>query len=178
MVMLEHRKVSASRFSVLIMCETRIGARSVSLALSRHPDLPFLKSDYAIGRSQSVVDVATECNSNVQIEKLLKREINCLVGTRVIQEGIDIPSCHLVIKTGIDTTATSLIQAAGRVRAQGGKFLALVVGQDHMENVQRAANMANGVDVAVKKASSNPRAIQDRNNLFKVMGKRKFIQSS
>ena len=53
------------------------------------------------------------------------KDVDILVSTSAMEEGIDVPKCALVVcfsVAGVLTRSTSLIQNAGRRRADGGSF--------------------------------------------------------
>ena len=53
------------------------------------------------------------------------RGVDVLVSTAAMEEGIDVPKCALVVcfsVAGVLNRATSLIQNAGRLRAERGEF--------------------------------------------------------
>ncbi|KPV76863.1 uncharacterized protein RHOBADRAFT_51848 [Rhodotorula graminis WP1] len=52
-------------------------------------------------------------------------EINLLVATRVAEEGLDVPSCHLVIRFDALTTITGYVQSRGRARAANARYVVL-----------------------------------------------------
>ena len=52
--------------------------------------------------------------------------INVLVSTSVVEEGLDVPSCNLVIKFDFPTSYRSYIQSKGRARKAGSQYLLMV----------------------------------------------------
>lgn len=52
-------------------------------------------------------------------------ETNLIVASNVLEEGIDIPKCNMVIKFDAPTTFCSFIQSKGRARDQSAKFYVL-----------------------------------------------------
>ena len=55
-----------------------------------------------------------------------KGDINVLVSTSVVEEGLDVPSCNLVIKFDFPTSYRSYIQSKGRARKAGSQYLLMV----------------------------------------------------
>lgn len=61
------------------------------------------------------------------IEKFKNQEFNILIATTIIEEGLDIPSCDLVIRfDGISQNLRSYVQSKGRARDQNSKFIVMV----------------------------------------------------
>jgi endoribonuclease Dicer len=54
------------------------------------------------------------------------RECNLLVGTSVLEEGIDIPKCNLVIHFNVPQVYRSYVQSKGRARAQDAYYVLMV----------------------------------------------------
>lgn len=54
------------------------------------------------------------------------RECNLLVGTSVLEEGIDIPKCNLVIHFNVPQAYRSYVQSKGRARAQDAYYILMI----------------------------------------------------
>jgi endoribonuclease Dicer len=54
------------------------------------------------------------------------RECNLLVGTSVLEEGIDIPKCNLVIHFNVPQSYRSYVQSKGRARAQDAYYILMI----------------------------------------------------
>ena len=52
--------------------------------------------------------------------------VNILVSTSVVEEGIDVPSCNLVVKFDFPQTFRSYIQSKGRARKKASQYILLV----------------------------------------------------
>ena len=52
--------------------------------------------------------------------------VNVLVSTSVVEEGIDVPSCNLVVKYDFPQTYRSYIQSKGRARKKSSQYIMLV----------------------------------------------------
>jgi endoribonuclease Dicer len=48
------------------------------------------------------------------------------VATQVLEEGVDVPSCHLVIRFDLPATARGFIQSRGRARMPNSDYVLLV----------------------------------------------------
>ncbi|CAB41233.2 dicer [Schizosaccharomyces pombe] len=57
------------------------------------------------------------------LHKFKTGKYNVLIATAVAEEGIDVPSCNLVIRFNICRTVTQYVQSRGRARAMASKFL-------------------------------------------------------
>lgn len=54
------------------------------------------------------------------------QQVNIIVATSMLEEGLDVQSCNLVIRFDPSATVCSFIQSRGRARMQDSVFLLLV----------------------------------------------------
>lgn len=119
----------------LIYCNQNHTARVLFELLAemsrRDPDLKFLRCQYTTDR---VADPTTEPKEAEQEhrrqEEVLKRfrmhDCNVLIGTSVLEEGIDVPKCNLVVRWDPPITYRSYVQCKGRARAAPAYHVMLV----------------------------------------------------
>ncbi|XP_017052543.1 endoribonuclease Dcr-1 [Drosophila ficusphila] len=119
----------------LIYCNQNHTARVLFELLAemsrRDPDLKFLRCQYTTDR---VADPTTEPKEAEQEhrrqEEVLKRfrmhDCNVLIGTSVLEEGIDVPKCNLVVRWDPPFTYRSYVQCKGRARAAPAYHVILV----------------------------------------------------
>jgi endoribonuclease Dicer len=55
-----------------------------------------------------------------------QKSLNILISTKVLEEGLDVPSCNFILRYDPILTYPSFIQSMGRARQKGAKFYALV----------------------------------------------------
>ncbi|KAI8421690.1 hypothetical protein MSG28_009676 [Choristoneura fumiferana] len=91
----------------------------------------FLKHDFIVGfnidpfkctREQSYLKKA----SQKALLKFRNKELNCLIATSVIEEGVDIPQCLLVLRFDPPLEYRSYIQSKGRARNAESSYVLLV----------------------------------------------------
>ncbi|XP_031628056.1 endoribonuclease Dcr-1 [Contarinia nasturtii] len=119
----------------LLLCNSMFTAKilfSFISEISRNdPDLEYLSVQYTGDR---VADPITETkqfeNEHRRQEEVLKRfrmhTCNLLIGTSVLEEGIELPRCNLVIRWNLPTTYRSYVQCKGRARAQKAFHIIMV----------------------------------------------------
>lgn len=126
----------------LLLCNSIFTAKilfSFIYEMTKHdPDLEYLSVQYTGDR---VADPITESkqfeNEHRKQEEVLKRfrmhSCNLLIGTSVLEEGIELPKCNLVIRWDLPTTYRSYVQCKGRARAQRA-FHVIMVAANPMRN--------------------------------------------
>lgn len=119
----------------IIFCNSNYTARALFDLLSemsRHdPELKFLKCQYTTDRVADPISEPKEAEvEHRRQEEVLKRfrmhDCNVLVGTSVLEEGIDLPKCNLVVRWDAPTTYRSYVQCKGRARAAPAYHVILV----------------------------------------------------
>uniref|UniRef100_A0A034VQZ7 ribonuclease III n=2 Tax=Bactrocera dorsalis TaxID=27457 RepID=A0A034VQZ7_BACDO len=119
----------------IIFCNSNYTARALFDLLSemgRHdPELKFLKCQFTTDRVADPINEPKEAEvEHRRQEEVLKRfrmhDCNVLVGTSVLEEGIDLPKCNLVVRWDAPTTYRSYVQCKGRARAAPAYHVILV----------------------------------------------------
>uniref|UniRef100_A0A1I7U3K6 Dicer-2 n=1 Tax=Caenorhabditis tropicalis TaxID=1561998 RepID=A0A1I7U3K6_9PELO len=122
------------RLSAIIFVEQRYIAYSLHVMI-RHirqwePKFKFLGSDYVVGASgQNLANSDNRGLHNRQTEVLRKfqrNDINVLVTTSVLEEGVDVKQCNVVIKFDRPKDMRSYVQSKGRARRAGSRYVVLV----------------------------------------------------
>lgn len=119
----------------LIFCNSKAIAKilyNLLHEMSRsHDDFKYLSVQFTVDR---VADPITETKEaeleHRRQEEVLKRfrmhECNLLIGTAVLEEGIDLPKCNLVIRWDAPNTYRSYVQCKGKARAPNAYHVIMV----------------------------------------------------
>ena len=112
----------------IVLTERRVTAWYLSLIIN-YMSLPNIKSKAVIGKNnrEKLNTFVMESNYYQKaIEDFRKKKYNLLVSTTVIEEGLDIPSCDLVVRfDNLSTNLRSYVQSKGRARDMNSRFLVL-----------------------------------------------------
>lgn len=128
-------------FAGIIFVEQRAIAVALAHILNEHPATRPLFSTGAFvgsssGGSQRKVGLADIVELKQRPETLVEfrsGQKNLLVSTDVLEEGIDVPSCHLVICFDKPKNLKSFIQKRGRARRKESKYFVLLSEADDVQ---------------------------------------------
>ncbi|KAJ5335732.1 ATP-dependent helicase dcl2 [Penicillium brevicompactum] len=115
-------------FSGIIFARERVTAHVLSALLNTHPVtrglfqcVPCVGSS-ARSEPWAIYDSVIPKKGEDVVEQFRCGKSNLIVATNVLEEGIDLPACHLVISFEIPDTITSYIQRRGRARQSTSEF--------------------------------------------------------
>ena len=126
------------RTTGIIFVKQRTTAFLLQHLLSIHPATSKqLRFDTVVGASQQasgkreLFDFATQKDA---LTRFRSGDINILIATSVLEEGIDVPRCHLVICFDEPSSLKSYIQRRGRARFPGSRWALLLANssRDHI----------------------------------------------
>lgn len=124
--------------SAIIFVDQRYVAYSLSLMIKSirqwEPKFKFMNSDYVVGASGQ--NLASSDNQGLHkrqtevLRKFHRSDINVLIATSVLEEGVDVKQCNVVIKFDRPTDMRSYVQSKGRARKIGSRYVVLVDQKD------------------------------------------------
>ncbi|XP_075975251.1 endoribonuclease Dcr-2 [Anticarsia gemmatalis] len=94
-------------------------------------EFDFLKHDFIVGFNVNPLKSTREDSyikkySQQALLKFKNNDLNCLISTSVIEEGIDIPQCLLVLRYDPPQEYRSYIQSKGRARSAESSYVILI----------------------------------------------------
>jgi ERCC4-related helicase len=117
-------------FTGLVFVEQRAWVAALGEILSNHPRTEglfsvgtFVGTSNSMKRKGNVADLAAVRNQLDTLEHFRAGRVNLVIATSVLEEGIDVPSCHLVICFERPKNLKSFIQRRGRARRQKSKLI-------------------------------------------------------
>ncbi|KAL9108458.1 MAG: hypothetical protein Q9227_006792 [Pyrenula ochraceoflavens] len=108
-------------------CIVFVKQRRTALVLAdlfQRSGLEHLRCSTLVGiRSGSIEDMHFSFRSQMlTVQSFRKRDINCLFATSVAEEGLDIPSCNLVVRFDLYDTLIEYMQSRGRARRKNSTY--------------------------------------------------------
>lgn len=92
-------------------------------------DFP-LKPDFVVGQNTElpgdIENIISKSFNRNAIEKFIKNETNCIACTNVLEEGVDLQMCNLVIMYDLPDTFRSYKQSRGRARDQNSNYVGFI----------------------------------------------------
>lgn len=118
-----------TEFTGLVFVEQRVWVATLAEILAVHPQTKdILRIGTFVGSSQSgkrkanIANFAEPRNQQTTLDDFRAGTVNLILATSVLEEGIDISSCHLVICFERPKSLKSFIQRRGRARKQRSKY--------------------------------------------------------
>lgn len=113
----------------LVFVKRRATAKSLYHALKAYAssDEGFpIKPDFMVGVNnelpESIECILSNNNNSITLEKFKKKETNLIVSSSVLEEGIDLQMCNLVVVYDKPDTYRSYVQAKGRARVNNSNY--------------------------------------------------------
>ena len=132
-------EIAGGERRTIVFVEKQYHAETLSRMIEKFAihdrDLVSLSTDFAFspGSNLNVKDPQQReiVNNNRQrlketLAKFKDGRINTLIATSVIEEGLDVRTCNLVIKFDFPMTFRSYVQSKGRARAKPSKYILMV----------------------------------------------------
>ncbi|CAG2100109.1 unnamed protein product [Medioppia subpectinata] len=128
---------NVSNLCGIVFAERRSVARVLCLWLQELAkveanDFSHLKVDFVLGHggsagvgSSSISYMSTK-KQEESLKKFRSHDCNVLVATSVLEEGLDVPRCNLVVRYDPPKTFREYIQSKGRARAESAKYVIFV----------------------------------------------------
>lgn len=91
-------------------------------------EFSFIKADYIVGEAvrpgfANKIAVKAAQAQKESLNKFRKRELNLLCATSILEEGLDVSQCNLVIRFDGVSSYREWVQSQGRARSKDGRFV-------------------------------------------------------
>lgn len=114
------------------------------------PELSGWKTEYTAGHSSMLQSQSRNVQNKI-VEEFRKGVVNIIVATSILEEGLDVQSCNLVIRFDPSATVCSFIQSRGRARKQNSHFI-LMVGSGDASTLTRMQNYMHSGEIMRKES--------------------------
>ncbi|KAF2116487.1 dicer-like protein-like protein 2 [Lophiotrema nucula] len=124
-------------FTCLVFVEQRVWVAVLAEILSRHPRTQgvfnvgtFVGTSESSKRKVNIANLAEPRNQTATLDDFREGRTNLFLATSVLEEGIDVSSCHLVICFERPKNLKSFIQRRGRARRRESKYIIFLPDSD------------------------------------------------
>ncbi|KAH8728858.1 dicer-like protein 2 [Phaeosphaeriaceae sp. PMI808] len=144
-----------TEFTGLVFVEQRIWVAALAEILSAHPKTKnlfrigtFVGASHFIKSNVSIATFTEPRNQQSTLDDFRTGSLNLILATSVLEEGIDISSCHLVICFERPKNLKSFVQRRGRARRQKSKYLIFNPGLEAERSPQSWQALEDGMRAA------------------------------
>lgn len=140
----------------LIFVERRLTAKTLYhyLKMFAQCDVNFpIIPDFMVGVNnvlpESIEAIISKSFNDEALENFRKKETNCIVATNVLEEGIDLQMCNLVIAYDAPNGYRSYVQAKGRARVKNSTY-AVLLPKNEIELFKQKVRVWHEIDEELK----------------------------
>lgn len=136
----------------IIFAKERTTVIMLTHLLTMHPRLGHVRAAAFLGnsafasRKSDITELHDLAAQSTVIDDLRSGKKNLIIATSVLEEGIDVPACDLVICFDLPQNLRSFVQRRGRARKKGSKFAIFLDSAD-----ERTITELNVMEEAMKK---------------------------
>lgn len=163
----EHKRAQSEERDVQFSCIVFVRSRLEVVALTQWIQrvslidrYSFIRCDYAVGLAATMASkysCITKRNAAEQkrmLDKFRTGDLNVIVTTSVLEEGIDLPTCSTVIRYDKARNFREFVQSRGRARQRDSTFVALSELGDSAD-MQKCLNIFHDFEVTIKETLSD-----------------------
>ncbi|XP_058723585.1 endoribonuclease Dicer homolog 2-like, partial [Vicia villosa] len=147
--LLEYRGLSEMRCIVFV--ERVITAIVLEILLNTLlPKYNSWRTKFIAGNSSKLQNQSRKCQNEI-VEEFRMGLVNVIVATSILEEGLDVQSCNLVIRFDPSPTVCSFVQSRGRARMQNSDYILMVKSGDSVTR-SRLEKYLDGGDMMRKES--------------------------
>ncbi|CAA0821254.1 Endoribonuclease Dicer homolog 2 [Striga hermonthica] len=117
------------------------------------PELVGWRTEYTAGNNSKIQSQSRK-EQNAIVDEFRKGMVNIIIATSMLEEGLDVQSCNLVIRFDPSATICSFIQSRGRARMPNSDFV-LMVKRDDSSALSRVNMYLTSGDIMRKECLSH-----------------------
>lgn len=186
-------EVDGEGFAGLVFVEQRVEVTILQQILKKDKRTrDIFRSGTIVGAGQGgakvgkgIYELVTPKNQIGVIDGFRSGKINLLISTSVVEEGLDIPACHLVVCFSLPQNLKSFIQRRGRARRAKSTYVLMFEEGDREGSVEnfekREREMVEEYQDEARELAPNVKAKEQENDDEGILGdgkRRKFLIES
>lgn len=123
---LEKKFKSAPDSKAIVFVETKTEATSITRWIKSQAKLSNIRPDSVMGQTRDTGTKMTKAEQSASLSGFRGEEFNLIVSTSVLEEGVDVPACNLVLSYQKVSNEIAQVQSRGRARASNSHCLTIV----------------------------------------------------
>lgn len=134
----KHLDQNGENIKALIFVQRRHTAKNIFHIIQKCSEIDpefKIRPDFMVGNNSSLPDSIETILQNKWNREVLKRfkknKINVIVATSVLEEGIDLQMCNLVISYDVPQEFRSYVQSKGRARMKGSNYIIMCPSENY-----------------------------------------------
>jgi ERCC4-related helicase len=133
-------------YRIIVFAEQRATVIMLAHLLSMHPLMEGIVTKYFLGnsnyasRKSNITELSSLKDQKDVLKDLRVGKANILIATSVLEEGIDVPACNMVICFDPPKDLRSFVQRRGRARDRQSELVLFIDGDDD-DNMAKWASM-------------------------------------
>lgn len=136
-----HGDEGGKEFAGLVFVQQRVGVTILAEIIRAHPrtmnvfDVGTLvgAADNCANSGRLIYELSSMSDQNQTIGGFRSGRKNLVISTSVVEEGLDIPACHLVVCYSLPPNVKSFIQRRGRARRVRSSYFLMIEGGSDMQ---------------------------------------------
>lgn len=155
---------------ILVFVDRRVTAERLCRRLKEDPDIGKLNPNFVVGNADSGMPKEVQEGT---LQSFHEGTCQILVATAVLEQGIDVTACGVVIRYDGVMSMRSIIQSRGRARQNFAKFIVLV-SDDKKAKANELRLMEASMDLAVRQLMKESKISLDQQLTIEI---NKFLES-
>eukprot|EP01088_Endostelium_zonatum_P018010 TRINITY_DN559_c0_g1_i5.p1 TRINITY_DN559_c0_g1~~TRINITY_DN559_c0_g1_i5.p1 ORF type:complete len:2419 (+),score=289.01 TRINITY_DN559_c0_g1_i5:154-7410(+) len=152
-----------------LMIFVRTRAAGTQLLAVLNDEVPYMGAEKIFGHG-GADGMQYEGGQKTILDKFRTGRSKILVATSVVEEGLDIPDCSLVIAFDGLTSSKSMMQVRGRARKENSRFVMICKNKQQMDQsidfLEREKNMKVAIQKLAMEHNNNNYILLDRNAIL------------
>ncbi len=176
---------SIPEFAGLVFVEQRATVAVLSHVISIHPRTrhllecgTFVGTSMSVKRTSGIGDLLEPRQQKETLDDLRSGKKNLIIATNVLEEGIDVSACHIVISFDKPANLKSFIQRRGRARKEQSRFVLMLPEDDISTSIEEWSELEAEMIKTYQDDLRKVEALQQREGLEEDAARSFFIEAT
>lgn len=183
--LLEGEAKSNLEFTGIVFVEQRVWVTILAEILTSHPKTKdvfrvgtFVGGSQSSQRKANIATLPEPRNQQATLDDFRAGKINLILATSVLEEGIDVSSCNLVVCFESPKNLKSFVQRRGRARKQASKYFIFVPASGQKRAAQSWQALEADMKAAYEDDTRDVRSAQERERVEEESARQFHVPST